>query len=442
MRWLPLRTLTGFLPNLLLLLSLSLVACGDDSTGPAGIEYLLITPDLATLDAGETLHLSVQVKTADGRMVVRRVSWRSADPLVAEVDKKGRVTGISDGWATVYASLRGVEAQATIRVVGPGGYNCAHQADLSQPECWALVALYEGTGGEDWRDASGWLANAKPCGWKGITCAGGSVKRLQVGYNDLVGPIPPEMRYLSDLEVLGLGSNQLTGLIPPELMSLSALTFLDLNANDLIGQLPPELGTLENLTHLIIGLNQFTGPIPAELGDLSNLEQLSLFGNQLTGSIPPELGNLSELAYLELDRNQLTGPIPAELGGLTHLERLGLYENQLTGSIPPELGALWFLERFLLHSNQLTGPIPAELGALPNLQWMWLTGNQLSGEIPLPVVELGGRLQAELGEIRCSFIPPGNEGLLLPAGEEYRDADEDGDGFICGLGFSAVQAGG
>jgi len=32
----------------------------------------------------------------------------------------------------------------------------------------------------------------------------------------------------------------------------------------------------------------------------------------------------------------------------------------------------------------------------------------------------------------------GNAGLFMPDTQEYRDADLDGDGLICGLGFTAV----
>jgi len=420
---------------------LALTGCKGDSTGPAEIASVLLTPEAVTLETGQTLQLSAQVKRVDGKILDRQVSWRSSDSLVAGVDKRGRVTGVSEGWDTVTATYKGTEGTATVRVVGPGVYNCSHQSEISQPECWGLVALYDATNGPGWSDSAGWLANDDPCSWKGVTCVEGTVTKLRLGFNHLAGPIPPELKYLSALEVLELGSNQLTGAIPLELMSLSTLRFLNLNDNRLTGSLPGELGTLGNLTHVIIGLNQLTGSIPAELGNLSNLLQLSLFANQLTGTIPPELGNLSELDYLELDRNQLTGSIPRELGNLGKLHRLSLNGNQLTGPIPAELGTVWFLERLFLHSNLLTGPIPAELGSLSNLEWVWLADNQLSEEVPISVAQLGGRLQATLGPERCSFSPPGNESLLLPDTKEYRDADLDGDGLICGMGFTVVHVG-
>ena len=436
MWWLSLRTCHGLSLTGLPLLTLALTACKGDSTGPAEIASVLLTPEAVTLETGQTLQLSAQVKTVDGKILDRRVSWRSSDSLVASVDKKGRVTGVSEGWATVSAAHKGMEGTATIRVVGPGAYNCSHQSEISQPECWGLVALYDATNGAGWRDSAGWLANDSPCSWKGVTCDWGSVTRLQAGFNLLAGPIPAELRHLSALEVLELGSNQLTGPIPLELTSLSALRFLNLNHNRLTGSVPGELGSLANLTHVIIGLNQLTGSVPAELGNLSNLLQLSLFANQLTGTIPPELGNLSELGYLELDRNQLTGTIPTEFGNLGKLRRLSLNGNRLTGPIPAELGTWWSLELLFLHSNLLTGPIPAELGSLSNLEWMRLDDNQLSGVVPIAVAQRGGLLQTEFTTDHCVFSPPGNDSLRLPDTQDYRNADLDADGFICGLGFT------
>lgn len=297
MWWLLLRTYPGVSLTGLSLLALALTGCKGDSTGPAEIASVLLTPEAATLETGQTLRLSAQIWTVDGKILDRPVSWRSSDSLVADVDRKGRVTGTSEGWATVSAAHKGMEGTASIRVVGPGAYNCSHQAEISQPECWALVALYDTTNGEGWRDSAGWLMNDSPCGWEGVSCDGGSVTRLTLGFNDLAGPIPAELKYLSALEVLELGS------------------------------------------------------------------------------------------------------------------------------------------------NQLTGSIPAELGSLSNLEWVWLADHQLSEEVPVPVAQMGGRLQATLGSSHCSFSPPGNEGLLLPDTQEYRDADLDADGLICGLAFTVVDGG-
>ena len=107
---------------------------------------------------------------------------------------------------------------------------------------------------------------------------------------------------------------------------MESLEFLDLGWNTLEGPIPPELGQLGNLEVLNVCGNTrrdgtmivggLTGSIPAELGNLMSLKGLALNINELTGSIPSELGNLQDLELLWLFGNALTGPIPSELGDL------------------------------------------------------------------------------------------------------------------------------
>ena len=200
----------------------------------------------------------------------------------------------------------------------------------------ALVTLYNATDGPNWDSSSNWLTDAPLGDWRGVRTDAntGRVVGLELGWNQLTGPIPAELGNLANLERLWLSSNQLSG------------------------------------------------PIPAELGNLANLKELRLSSNQLSGPIPAELGNLANLKELRLYDNQLGGPIPAELGNLANLERLWLSSNQLSGPIPAELGILAKLESLYLYDNQLSGPIPAELGNLANLSYIYLRGNQFSGCIP------------------------------------------------------------
>ena len=113
---------------------------------------------------------------------------------------------------------------------------------------------------------------------------------------------------------------------------------------------------------------------------------------------------------------------------------LGLSVTQLTGTLPAELGNLGKLKYLNLHENQLTGSIPANFGNLISLESISLNDNQLSGIIPLSVAQLGGLIQQVQGTYGCKFLP-GNGGLSLPDTQDYRDADLDGDGYICLVPF-------
>ena len=164
---------------------------------------------------------------------------------------------------------------------------------------------------------------------------------------------------------------------------------MELGNNELSGPIPAELGNLDSLRRLRLSYNQLSGPLPPELGNLRSLAYLSLASNELTGPLPPELANLSAIEFLSVSRNNLTGTIPAELGGLVTLEWLYLYGNDLTGEIPVSLGNLSELRLLRVHQNGLSGPLPKELGNLAALHWLRVDENHgLTGLLPRSMLEL------------------------------------------------------
>lgn len=359
---------------------------------------------------------------------------------------------------------------------------CPVQAEIPQTECEALEALYEGTNGDGWVTRTGWMASTTPCSWHGVSCSQGSVTGLELGGNSLMGALPPELGDLTQLVTMSFWGNQLTGGIPPEFGNLTELITLELQHNDLTGSIPssvgnltklqsfrvryqdmtgvipPEIGNCTDLRRLLLGSNQFSGPIPETLGNLTKITMIDLSGNdltgtipsslgnlvesdifylnhnELTGTIPPELGNLSKVTWFSLRSNHLTGSIPTTFGSMASITHLMIGDNQLSGSIPAELGSLANLKLLQLNDNQLTGSIPGELANLAALEDMRLEDNQLDALIPLGVAQLGGAIQSARGESHCSFRP-GNVGLSLVDNAEYRAADLDADGAICGVPF-------
>ena len=209
----------------------------------------------------------------------------------------------------------------------------------SETERDALVALYNATVGENWRNSANWLSDAPLGEWEGVTTD-------------------------SDGRVTGvaLAENRLSGEIPSELGNLANLTYLGLWDNQLSGEIPPELGNLVNLETLILADNQLSGPIPSELGNLANLKNLYIALNRYSGGIPPELGSLANLQALDIRHSQLIGPIPPELGNLANLETVALGGNQLTGEIPPEFGKLANLRWLSFTRNQLRRGAAARVG--------------------------------------------------------------------------------
>jgi len=153
-----------------------------------------------------------------------------------------------------------------------------------------LVALYDATNGNEWKENTNWLSDAPVCDWYGLFCRNDDdVIEINMYYNTLRGSIPSELGLLTNLERLDLDDNSLTGSIPSE------------------------LGLLNNLGSLYLYLNSLTGSIPSELGLLTNLEYLILHYNSLTGTMPNEVcalrnDNVGNLDTLVADCEEVTCP--------------------------------------------------------------------------------------------------------------------------------------
>ena len=160
------------------------------------------------------------------------------------------------------------------------------------PDRKILVDFYNTTRGPDWDERYNWLSEWGINTWAGVyTDDEGFVTKIDLPYNRIAGPVPPEFGKLARLERLFLFSNALTGTIPPELGNLTNLIELHLDDNKLEGTIPPELGNLSNLEILSLSYNaELTGSIPPELGNLTSLEHFHSYWCGLSGPIPPELG--------------------------------------------------------------------------------------------------------------------------------------------------------
>ena len=101
----------------------------------------------------------------------------------------------------------------------------------------AMAALYEATGGANWKNNYNWLSGAPLGEWYGVTTDSiGRMIALDLSDNQLSGGIPPELGSLPNLQSLVLSGNQLSGEIPPELGSLPNLQGLHLHDNQLSGE--------------------------------------------------------------------------------------------------------------------------------------------------------------------------------------------------------------
>ena len=185
---------------------------------------------------------------------------------------------------------------------------------------FALASWFYAMGGEDWdicgldnpdctSDSAefGWLSDEDECSWYKLACnEAGLVTFINFGDNiveervltNMVGPFPPQVRYLEAVETVIIPGLEIGG-------SLDVL-----------------IGAWKNLKILQLNDNDLTGVIPASIAeDLPMLEDLNVAGNRLSGKLPGSLGSMTALRRLELEENGFTGPIPVALGSSTSLGR-------------------------------------------------------------------------------------------------------------------------
>lgn len=79
-----------------------------------------------------------------------------------------------------------------------------------------------------------------------------TIVTLDVGNNNLGGPIPTEIGLMSHLETLRLNDNHFSGAIPTEIGQLVHLNELHMNNNDFVGVLPSELSSLLSLGKFLV----------------------------------------------------------------------------------------------------------------------------------------------------------------------------------------------
>lgn len=242
--------------------------------------------------------------------------------------------------------------------------------EILDKERAALVAFYNKTGGDNWKDSYGtplkenWLTDNPVSTWNGVT-------------TDRLG------------RVIGLGrsSDNLCGEIPDEIGDLEMLRELRLPSNQLKGRIPASIGNCKHLQYLYLSSNQLDGELPSELFNCTELEVVDLCYNQFSGIVPPEIGNLTKVWAMSLKANKFTGEIPEEIGKLCNLERLSLAGNNFFGSLPKGIGNCTNLKWAEFSHNNLSGSIPESYGKLPNLVFLELEFCNLTGDIPSSITD-------------------------------------------------------
>lgn len=270
--------------------------------------------------------------------------------------------------------FKAVQVEGTCDVAG-----VAVVTTISQPECDALVALFNATGGVNWNQNTRWATATDPCTWFGVSCGFAHVDAVVLTFNGLTGELPSEVGDLQGLRTLGLSSNALTSM-------------------------PAEIGRLDLLRTLELSRNQLSS-VPTEIGDLAELRRLELTNNPL-GQVPDEIGNLSRLITLRLSGAELS-ELPSTIGQLDRLQYLFIYDNEI-GALPPEIGELADLRTLWAYRNNLAA-LPSELSGLDQLTKLSLVWNQLGGDLTSALIDLTDTV----GVLELDDGPGGNDCITV-----------------------------
>jgi len=270
-------------------------------------------------------------------------------------------------------------------------------ARVSAEERQALIDFYQATGGDDWDDNAGWLAEAgSECNWFGVQCAGQQsgtpfILRLMLPGNNLVGRLPDSLTGLDRLISLVVSDNELTGSISPNLWGLPSLEGLFLSQNQFSGPVPAAiLAMAEGMPHTRVELsgNMLDGfdPGPLPAGPLGREIELTLNGNRFDGLPPASWQATGVIHSLEMSNNRLESALNLS-EPWPELNLLDLSENRITEINSTEGDLFPNLFRLDIADNDIA-EWPALLPALGALTELDLSDNSLSGELPEWIDEL------------------------------------------------------
>ncbi|CUF32264.1 GP46-like surface antigen, putative [Bodo saltans] len=174
-----------------------------------------------------------------------------------------------------------------------------------------LSLFYLSTGGESsW--STKWNTTLPLCEWFGVSCNNVTLGiSLNLDGNNLRGPLPDSLQFLTNIEVLSLTHNSLSGTLPSSYGAWRSLANFEVAFNSLSGTLPAEYGAWgSGLRVFNVGNNQLNGTLPTTFSAWAGLTGFFCGSNVLSGTFPRAFYNWTSFTTLDISQNAFNGSLP------------------------------------------------------------------------------------------------------------------------------------
>eukprot|EP01113_Clastostelium_recurvatum_P047501 TRINITY_DN8487_c0_g1_i1.p1 TRINITY_DN8487_c0_g1~~TRINITY_DN8487_c0_g1_i1.p1 ORF type:complete len:683 (+),score=67.99 TRINITY_DN8487_c0_g1_i1:77-2125(+) len=299
----------------------------------------------------------------------------------------------------------------------------------------ALRDFYDATGGDDWVGPRDNWRSLHPCSMKGVTCALGYVRVLNLAGYGLTGTLPTALNRLRLLNRLDLSNNFLSGTVA-ELMISVAVTDLNLSNNNFSGPIPQGFATtlpfiqILDLSHnnfdsmptsypstmikMDFSYNQinfdFARVSDYNLEEVYNMQHLDWSHNSgIVGEVPGLIGVLiarSNMQFIDLSHTSIDGRFPSTLNLVSTLTYIDLSYSGVRGNLP-QTSLPPSLSYFNISHTNFDGPLP---NFPASLQVLDVSYTSFTGSIPL-----FGSSSPQNSQIRQLILSHSTIGGMLPS---------------------------
>ncbi|MEG2555396.1 MAG: leucine-rich repeat domain-containing protein [Odoribacter sp.] len=363
-----------------------MVACSDDDSSGVDFQIKASETMLWMPTVGGDVSFQLEAASAWQSSVSEGGEWLTVSPengaagqAITITLKAGAVGKNEKNSAVVTFSLiedRGKMVQVTVERGEP--------KPGRKTDSLALVSLYNATGGgKDWKIRWNLQKNMKS--WEGLVFeeinGEQRVTEIILEKQGLVGQLPENLKYISELKFLNVEQNALTGEFPLFLCELKNIRMIDICENQFSGELSSKIFDHPTLEYLVIYTNGFSGTFPTNVGNCKTLIALLISDNKFVGTLPSSISQLTHLRDLWAAGNRFTGKIP-DIEALRELRVLDLSRNGefesinyiLPSGVPDPNGAIT-LRKYVKGGFEGSSPVFHDL---PNLETVWLHQNNLT----------------------------------------------------------------